>query len=257
MNASNARRGNAVPETALTMGLVLLLLLGVVKLTLVGYEQAEADGAAFVAARAASLSTVATTQVSRGETHAESIFTRIPTANIGVTSGSSGGPNGTGEVVGSAYRLTAGLFGGSFGSGSFDLKSHIVEPVIDGTAFSSTVPMKIAASNLLNCVSANPATPTCSAAGLPIYLPVYDPTNKNPWWQFQCHEATYAVLSNGTSGTGTVGGAHPWPEDYQPTTDGSINWPAVRASGLYLNVNGTLGTLLTPMYSATAANPCG
>ena len=55
MNGRERSRGNAVPETAMTMGLVLLVLLGLVKLTLVGYEQSEADGAAFVAARAASL----------------------------------------------------------------------------------------------------------------------------------------------------------------------------------------------------------
>jgi hypothetical protein len=236
------------------MGLVLLLLLGLVKLTLIGYEQSEADGAAFVAARAASLTTSAVLQPSRGEAHAEGIFPTFPTANLSVASGSTGGPNGTGEVVGSAYRLTSGLFGGNFGAGQFDLKSHIVEPVI-GPA-SLPPPLQITQSNLLNCVAANPATPSCPSGGLPIYLPQYDPTNANPFWQFDCHNAAFSVLSNGTSGSGAIRGAHPWPEDYQPTTEGSINWPAVRQSGVYLNVNGTLGTALAPIYAWSAASPC-
>ncbi len=255
MKSLHRSRGNAVPETALTMGLVLLLLLGLVKLTLVGYEQSEADGAAFVAARAASLTTNTASQATRGQSHAEGIFTHFPTSNIGVTPGGTGGPNGNGEVVGSAFRLTSGLFGGSFGTGQFDLKSHIVEPVIGSSTLPA--PLTITQSNLLNCVPTNPATPGCSSAlGLSIYLPKYDPTNANPYWQYACHLSAFQVLANGTPGSGTVGGAHPWPEDYQPTTEGSINWPAVRASGVYLNPNGTLGTALAPIYAWSSSSPC-
>ncbi len=254
MSGRRAQRGNAVPETALTMGLVLLLLLGLVKLTLVGYEQSEADGAAFVAARAASLTADATQQANRGETHAKNIFSRIPGANIDVTPGSSGGPNGTGEVVSSSYRLTSGLFTGNFGTGAFDLKSHFVEPVIGtGTPPPTLV---VTQSNLVNCIPANPATPSCGTSGLPIYLPAYDPTNKNPYWQYACHLAAYAALANGTAGSGTTVGVTPWPENYQPTTEGSINWPAVRQSGIYLNVDGTLGTALKPIYSWSSSSPC-
>jgi hypothetical protein len=255
VNGFRFSRGNAVPETALTMGLVLLLLLGLVKLTLVGYEQSEADGAAFVAARAASLTTDPSQQANRGETHAKDIFTRVPGNNIVVAPGSTGGPNGTGEVVGSSYRLTSGLFSGSFGTGAFDLKSHFIEPVIgSGT---NPPPLLITQSNLVNCVSQNPATPSCGANGLPSYMAQYDPSNKtNPYYQYACHLAAYLPLANGTPGSGTVPGATPWPEDYQPTTPGSINWPAVRNSGIYLNPNGTLGTALTTMYSWSSSKPC-
>ncbi len=255
MTGSRASRGNAVPETALTMGLVLLVLLGLVKLALVGYEQSEADGAAFVAARAASLTTDATQQAGRGKTHADAIFSRVPTSNINVTPGSTGGPNGTGEVVGSAFRLTSGLFSGSFGTGAFDLKSHIVEPVI-GTG-SNPPPLQISESNLQNCVSANPATPACGQNGLQAYLPVYDPSNAtNPYWQFDCHLKAFQALANGTPGTGTVPGSTPWPENYQPTTGGSINDPRVRATGVYLNIDGTLGTALAPIYAWSSSSPC-
>jgi Flp pilus assembly protein TadG len=241
------------------MGLVLLLLLGVVKMSLVGYEQAEADGAAFVAARAASLTTNTAQQASRGETHAGDIFTDVPSANLSVTpSTGSGGTNGQGSVVASAFRLTNGLFSGPFGSGDFTLQSHLVEPVTtSGTNSSSVNSLTIGTSALQNCVSANPATPVCPSGGLPIYLAQYQPGSSNPWSQFQCHETIYKPLANGTSGTGTVAGAHPWPEDYQPTTDGSINWPAIRQGGLYLTVSGGLGTLLAPMYNFSSTNPCG
>jgi len=255
MSSRHAARGNAVPETAMTMGLVLLVLLGLVKLTLVGYEQSEADGAAFVAARAASLTNDQTTQVSRGEAHAGSIFTRIPSGNIGVVPGSTGGPNGSGEVVGSAYRITSGLFSGNFGSGQFDLKSHFVEPVIH--IGSNPPPLVIVRSNLVNCISSNPATPNCGVHGINAYMPVYDPTNKaDPWWQYECHVAAFQPLANGTPGSGTVAGADPWPEDFRPTTPGSINDPAVRETNLYLKPDGTLGTLLAPMYAWSSASPC-
>jgi hypothetical protein len=174
--------------------------------------------------------------------------------NLSVAPGSSGGPNGTGEVVSSAYRLTGGLFFGNFGSGTFDLKSHIVEPVIPSGP--NPPPLQIVQSNLVNCITANPATPSCGSSGLPIYLAQYDPTNADPYWQYECHGAGFAVLANGTSGSGTIQGAHPWPEDYQPTTEGSINWPAVRQSGIYLNVNGTLGAALAPIYNWSSTSPC-
>jgi hypothetical protein len=43
-------RGTALPETALTIGLSLLLVLGAAQMALIGYTQISADGAAFVAA---------------------------------------------------------------------------------------------------------------------------------------------------------------------------------------------------------------
>ena len=238
----------------MTMGLVLLVLLGLVKLTLVGYEQSQADGAAFVAARAASLTSDSSQQALRGKTHAESIFSQMPSGNISVAPGSSGGPNGTGEVVGSAYHLTGGLFSGSFGTSAFDLKSHFIEPVVGSG--SNPPPLQISEANLQNCVSANPATPNCGNSGLTAYLPVYDPTNPNPYWQYDCHLSAYQVMANGTPGSGTVAGPDPWPEDYQPTTPGSINWPAVRDSGIFLNPDGTLGTALAPIYAWSSSTPC-
>jgi hypothetical protein len=235
------------------MGLVLLVFLGLVKLSLIGYEQSEADGAAFVAAHAAAMTMNTSQEASRGEQHAQNIFTRVPSANIGVQPGTAGtGPNGTGEVVGSSFRMTSGLFAGALGSGAFKMKSNVVEPVTD--TYSNGTDLAVTNSTFQNCVPTNPATlGGCN----PMYLAQFDSSNKtNPYDQFQCHLAVYVALANGTSGSGTVRGLTPWPEDYRPTTGGSINDPAVRATGIYLTTAGTLGTALAPMYAWTASQPC-
>ena len=43
-------RGAVLPETALTIGLALLLVLGTAQVTIIGFSQVSADGAAFIAA---------------------------------------------------------------------------------------------------------------------------------------------------------------------------------------------------------------
>jgi len=130
-----------------------------------------------------------------------------------------------------------------------------VEPVIGSG--SNPPPLVIVDANLQNCVPANPATPNCStSSGIPMYLATYDPTNANPYWQFDCHNQTYQALSNGTAGSGTSVGITPWPEDYQPTTPGSINDPTVRATNIYLKPDGTLGTAVAPMYNWSSSSPC-
>jgi hypothetical protein len=48
-------RGTALPETALVIGIALMLILGAVQATVMGYSQVSADGAAFVAAHTAAI----------------------------------------------------------------------------------------------------------------------------------------------------------------------------------------------------------
>jgi Flp pilus assembly protein TadG len=48
----HSTRGNALPETAMVMAFISMVLLGAVRLAIVGYTQAQADGATFVAAHA-------------------------------------------------------------------------------------------------------------------------------------------------------------------------------------------------------------
>lgn len=70
-------RGTALPETALTIGLALLLVLGAAQMTLIGYTQISADGAAFVAAH-----TQAQNPSANGQTTATSVFSNFDTSNF-------------------------------------------------------------------------------------------------------------------------------------------------------------------------------
>jgi hypothetical protein len=229
------------------LSLVLLVFLGMIEIAMVGFVQAQADGAAFVAAHAAAMAPDAPTQSTRGAAHAGGIFSFVPSGNISVTPGTAGGPNGTGEVVGNSFQLTSGLFSGS----SVTLRSHVVEPVVSAPYSPAAPNLTIVSALLPNCLNANPATPSCSQS---LGLATYDPSNSDPYHNYDCHATYYEALTNGTNGT-TVG-ATPWPEDYQPGTNGSINWPSVRASGIYLDASGNLGSALTPMYSWDTGAPC-
>lgn len=70
-------RGTALPETALTVGLALLLVLGAAQMTILGYTQISADGAAFIAAH-----TQAQNPNANGETTATSVFSNFGTWNF-------------------------------------------------------------------------------------------------------------------------------------------------------------------------------
>lgn len=74
-------RGTALPETALTIGLALLLVLGAAQMALLGYTQISADGAAFVAAH-----TQAQNPSANGVTEATSIFSNFGSSNFSTPS---------------------------------------------------------------------------------------------------------------------------------------------------------------------------
>lgn len=70
-------RGAALVETALSVGLVLMLVLATAQMGMIGFTQITADGAAFIAAHAASADPNATPQAV-----AHSVFGNIAAANI-------------------------------------------------------------------------------------------------------------------------------------------------------------------------------
>lgn len=65
-------RGTALPETALTIGLSLLLVLGAAQMAVIGYTQLSADGAAFIAAHAQAQNPAA-----NGQTVAHGVFSNV------------------------------------------------------------------------------------------------------------------------------------------------------------------------------------
>jgi hypothetical protein len=70
-------RGTALPETAITIGLALLLVLGAGQMAIIGYTQISADGAAFIAAHAQSENPSA-----NGVTAATSVFSNFGSSNF-------------------------------------------------------------------------------------------------------------------------------------------------------------------------------
>jgi hypothetical protein len=78
MNARNVR-GVALPETALVIGLSMLVILGAAQMTLIGYSQVAADGAAFTAAHARAANPSA---AANGSTAAISVFPQFIASNF-------------------------------------------------------------------------------------------------------------------------------------------------------------------------------
>lgn len=77
MRTAIAVRGTALPETALTIGLSLLLVLGAAQMALLGYTQISADGAAFVAAH-----TEAENPSANGVNAATNVFSQFSSSNF-------------------------------------------------------------------------------------------------------------------------------------------------------------------------------
>lgn len=90
-------RGTALPETALTIALALLLVLGAAQMALIGYTQISADGAAFVAAH-----TQAQNPNANGVTEATGIFSAFANSNFAT-------PSPTPSLV--PYSVTKSLSG--------------------------------------------------------------------------------------------------------------------------------------------------
>lgn len=70
-------RGVALVETALTVGVALLLVLGAAQMALIGYTQVSADGAAFIAAH-----TQAANPSANGASTAAGVFNQFSTTNF-------------------------------------------------------------------------------------------------------------------------------------------------------------------------------
>jgi hypothetical protein len=109
-------RGTALPETALTIGLALLLVLGAAQMALIGYTQISADGAAFIAAHAQAQNPNA-----NGQTVAHGVFSNIDTTDFSTPSPSpSMMPQLVSKTVG-GFALIPGL------ASSYSLQGKDVE----------------------------------------------------------------------------------------------------------------------------------
>jgi len=195
-------RGNALPETALVIATVLLIFLGLIKLTDVGYQQSESDAAAFVAAHEGSFGSTATNVTTYGTAMAKKVFstaggtTRFPGTVVGgvnVLKATGGLLNPEGNVMGTAYHSSGGLMlNQAFGGSIFNLHSFVVEPLA-GAQYNPAASSVSSTAQPPNCTTNNSATPTCPV----INLATPTPGNINdPYYDYACRALYYAALSN-------------------------------------------------------------
>jgi hypothetical protein len=250
----------------MTMSIVLLIFLGLIKITFVGFEQAEADGAAFVAAHAASMvPTNGVGQVSRGVTYAQAAFPGFPRTDTSQQIVVSQGVpvNGLNLLVSQATRVAGGLmlgqgFGG--GVGQINLRSQLVEPVTVAPLKTAGLSAAVKSPGAPNCLGGAPSTTTNNATsnstpwGCTMNLATSDYSQTNPFAQYECHLAYFASLTTSGVNLGDVSSStygsydtsslldgaghtlqqHSWPGGYQWRTGGSINDPGVRSGGVFL-----------------------
>ncbi|MDB5026332.1 MAG: hypothetical protein JWO66_21 [Candidatus Eremiobacteraeota bacterium] len=125
-------RGGALVETALSLGLVLLILLGTLQFGVIGFRQIAQDGAAFVAAHTYAQSP--TSGTARATTAASSAFDAITGSAIAVTP-SSGAVTATIASTMTAPSIPGSPAAISVRSGATE---RISAPAVSAGAFSAT-----------------------------------------------------------------------------------------------------------------------
>jgi hypothetical protein len=140
-------RGAALPETAMMMGLFFLLLFGSINMAFLGFNQMEADGATYVAARAAAVSP--SSAPSAAASAVAAIFPHLSTSAVTVTQ--------VGSMVQATYVGTSpGLvLLGNKGTGNFNIYSREAETTAAGgsslgTSAGSAFPFSVGSSGLVS-----------------------------------------------------------------------------------------------------------
>ena len=139
-------RGVALPETALMMGLFFLLLFGSINMALLGFSQMEADGATYIAARAAVANP--SSAPSAAASAVANIFPHLTGGTLSVQT--------IGNLVQATYQGTSPglLLLNNKGTGNFNIYSREVEPTMGsssniGTALGSQYPYTVGSSGLV------------------------------------------------------------------------------------------------------------
>jgi hypothetical protein len=210
-------RGVALPETALVIGLSMLVILGAAQMTIIGYSQVAADGAAFTAAHARAANPAAALN---GTTAAISVFPQFVASNFTTPSPAPANI--------SQSQVTKSVGGFSLlpgGRATFNVRGSDVEYA---PAQTSATPAPFAFSVSATLYNDCDPTGNCSLpSNVSIWL-AQNPGSGNGngvngiFSEWQCHQKYYA----------------------------SVNWPATRPSN-YSTIN---GTNLDPKTHGTAEN---
>ncbi|TAM87089.1 hypothetical protein EPN42_12115 [bacterium] len=225
-------RGTALPETAIVLSLVLLLLLAAVQLSVIGFTQSTADGASFVAAHAQSIGSTTS-----GASVAQSAFP-ITAGNVTLSATSS-------TVQAVTSLTTGGLLLVPGGASTYAISGGDVEPLFSGASTgSNTFGFAVNATLPNYC---RPSTP-CNA--LPSSYAIY--LAQNACVVGNGNGSNTCNNSNGVNGAFAQWGCHL--NGYQTMLQ---NFPAPGSVGPqgWLNpVTGKIG-ISTSIYDPTLTSP--
>jgi TadE-like protein len=173
-------------ETALVLGVVLMLMFGTIQLAMLAFMQTAGDGAAFVAARAYAENPAGGAAYAQNAAHA--VFGHVPAASIAVVPGS-------GKVVVSVLNSVIGLpVAGT--PATLPVHSLSTEVIGPGTpAPSATLYPFSATSSLKNYYTAAGAANASYAIGLAQTFQ-YSGNGKNGWFaEWYCRSSVYGGIS--------------------------------------------------------------
>jgi hypothetical protein len=187
-------RGTALPETAIVLSMVLLLLFGAVQLSIIGFYQSMSDGAAFVAAHTQSLG-----GGTGGPQVAATVFPQVKTGDVTMSNPTSS------TVEAEVAKSTLGLLLVPGAASTVNVNGNDIEPKISGV-FSSPAPFQFSVtSQLTNWCQNEWQGATCSTFPSPttysIYLAQTVNTQGNgqgwngPFAEWRCHQEYFASVN--------------------------------------------------------------
>jgi len=176
-------RGNALPETIVVSALLLLVVYAAVNIALIGYVQAESDGAAYAGARALAAAPIASpsTQASVAASALQKIFPYIKNSAIAAAQGTT-----SAGVVVSLSAPSIPILGGGNGSAGTAIHGHAFESFVNAT------PAPNGKNVLLPIVS---AVISPQGENYAIWLAQDSGSNSGRWGEFECHQGYLNQIS--------------------------------------------------------------
>ena len=188
-----ASRGTALPETAIVLSMVLLLLFGTVQLSIVGFYQSMSDGAAFVAAHAQSIAAS-----TGGPDVAATVFPQVKSGDVTISNPTASTVEATVAKTTMGFLLVPGA------ASSVSVNGADIEPQISGV-FATPAPYQFSVtSNLTNWCQNEWKGAKCSTFPSPTTYGIYLAQTVNnqgngqgwngPFAEWRCHQQYFASV---------------------------------------------------------------
>jgi len=180
----------ALPETALTLGIALLLILGTAQMTIIGFSQVSADGAAFVAAH--------TTAIDSSANPATTVATAFPQL-------SADSVTATPAAVDLQQAVVSKTVGGFLALPGVAANYALTGADVEFTTSASTSPQPFAFGASAVLANYCPASGACvlpSTYSMYLAQSIDEQSNAQGWngafAEWRCHQQYYAALSSGS-----------------------------------------------------------